>query len=225
MSTAHFDVIIIGTGAGGGALARRLAPSGKHILILERGTFLPQEKENSGHQSGLCRIAIIPMKFGRIAKGGLSIRRPPIGLGAIRRSTAPLSFRLRERDFEEVQHEGGISPAWPLKYRDYQSSTTKPRSCIQAHGQRGADPTEPPTGQPYPHPPVTNEPRVQEIHDELKARGYHPFPCPVGIKLNERVRWQSQCIRCDTCDELPASSRPSRTPTITAFDPSSNCQM
>ena len=57
--------------------------------------------------------------------------------------------------------------------------------------------------QPYPHPPVSNEPRIQEIHDELKAGGYHPFPCPVGIKLNEQVRWQSQCIRCDTCDGFP----------------------
>ncbi len=73
----------------------------------------------------------------------------------------------------------------------------------QAHGERGADPIEPPSGQPYPHPPVSHEPRIQEIYDELKAGGYHPFPCPVGIKLNERVRWQSQCIRCDTCDGFP----------------------
>jgi choline dehydrogenase-like flavoprotein len=42
----HYDVIIIGTGAGGGTLARHLAPSGKRILLLERGDWLPREPEN-----------------------------------------------------------------------------------------------------------------------------------------------------------------------------------
>jgi len=110
---------------------------------------------------------------------------------------------LRERDFEAVQHEDGISPECPLKYHDYQSYYDEAELLYQAHGLRGSDPTEPPAGQPYPHPPVSNEPRIQEIHDELKVGGYHPFPCPVGIKLNEQVRWQSQCIRCDTCDGFP----------------------
>ena len=41
-----YDVIIIGSGAGGGTLARRLAPSGKKILVLERGDFLKREHQN-----------------------------------------------------------------------------------------------------------------------------------------------------------------------------------
>jgi glucose-6-phosphate 1-dehydrogenase len=39
----HYDVIIIGSGAGGGTLAHTLASSGKRILLLERGDFLPRE--------------------------------------------------------------------------------------------------------------------------------------------------------------------------------------
>ena len=42
----HVDVIIIGTGAGGGTLAYDLASSGKRILLLERGDYLPREKDN-----------------------------------------------------------------------------------------------------------------------------------------------------------------------------------
>ena len=42
----HYDVIIIGTGAGGGTLLHRLAPTGKKILVLERGDFVPREKDN-----------------------------------------------------------------------------------------------------------------------------------------------------------------------------------
>ena len=42
----HFDVVIVGSGAGGGILARQLAPSGKSILILERGDWLKREAQN-----------------------------------------------------------------------------------------------------------------------------------------------------------------------------------
>jgi len=42
----QYDIIIIGSGAGGGTLARHLAPSGKSILLLERGDWLPRELEN-----------------------------------------------------------------------------------------------------------------------------------------------------------------------------------
>jgi choline dehydrogenase-like flavoprotein len=44
--TTTYDIIIIGSGAGGGTLALKLAPSGKRILLLERGGFLPREKQN-----------------------------------------------------------------------------------------------------------------------------------------------------------------------------------
>jgi choline dehydrogenase-like flavoprotein len=62
-----YDVIIIGTGAGGGTLARHLAPSGKRILLLERGDWLPREPSNwymktdipyagCAHQAGTVRV-------------------------------------------------------------------------------------------------------------------------------------------------------------------------
>src|SRR5436190_428985 len=46
MTDNRYDIIIIGTGAGGGTLAYHLAPSGKRILILERGDYVPREKAN-----------------------------------------------------------------------------------------------------------------------------------------------------------------------------------
>ena len=49
--TESYDVIIIGSGAGGATLAHRLAPSGKRILLLERGGWLPREPENWLSQS------------------------------------------------------------------------------------------------------------------------------------------------------------------------------
>jgi choline dehydrogenase-like flavoprotein len=42
----HFDVIIIGSGAGGGTLAYPLASTGRRILVLERGGWYPRRREN-----------------------------------------------------------------------------------------------------------------------------------------------------------------------------------
>ncbi len=54
MSADRYDVIIIGSGAGGGTLAHRLAPSGKRILIVERGDYLPREQENWSSRAPRC---------------------------------------------------------------------------------------------------------------------------------------------------------------------------
>src|SRR3989442_3958357 len=43
---ARYDVAIIGTGAGGGTLAYALASTGKNILLIERGDYVPREKDN-----------------------------------------------------------------------------------------------------------------------------------------------------------------------------------
>ncbi len=112
-------------------------------------------------------------------------------------------LRLRERDFEEIQHQGGTSPAWPLEYRDMQPYYLRAEKLYSVHGERGVDPTEPPESEPYPCPPVRQEERMQEIFDQLKEMGLHPFPLPEGIRLNEQHREKSECIRCDTCDGFP----------------------
>ena len=65
------------------------------------------------------------------------------------------------------------------------------------------DPTEPPASAPYPYPPVSHEPRIQQLFDDLKAAGFHPFPAPCGIMLNEQDMADSKCIRCQTCDGFP----------------------
>ena len=43
---SSYDVIVIGSGAGGGTLVHRLASSGKRILLLERGDWLTREPQN-----------------------------------------------------------------------------------------------------------------------------------------------------------------------------------
>jgi len=112
-------------------------------------------------------------------------------------------MRLRERDFEEIQHHGGVSPSWPIKYQDLASYYTQAEKLYHVHGLRGGDPTEPPENTPYFYPPVTHEPRIQELSDDLEKIGHSPFHMPLGIRLNETDWHASPCIKCDTFDGFP----------------------
>ncbi len=203
MADGHYDIIIIGTGAGGGTLAHRLAPSGKKILILEQGTFLPQEKENwdASHIFRKERYRTSDVWYD---KNGQAMRpRTYYHVGGNTKFYGGVLFRFREQDFEKVVHQGGISPEWPLKYRDFAPYYAQAERLYEVHGKRGLDRTEPPAREDYPFPPISHESYTQELHDALKAKGFHPFYKPLAIKLNEVNHLLSACIRCDTCNSFP----------------------
>jgi choline dehydrogenase-like flavoprotein len=112
-------------------------------------------------------------------------------------------FRLRQRDFGELAHDGGISPGWPISYDDLELYYTKAEHLYHVHGERGVDPTEPWTSSPYRFPAVPHEPRIQQLHDDLARCGLRPFHVPLGIMLDQSKPGTSRCIRCETCDGFP----------------------
>ena len=109
-----------------------------------------------------------------------------------------------------LHHQGGISPEWPVKYDVFEPYYTLAEKLFSVHGQQGIDPTEPRRSDEYPYPAISNEPLMQEIQNDLQGMGLQPFPCPLGLKLNEADRVESKCIRCDTCDGYPAWCMPNR---------------
>jgi len=196
----HFDIIIIGTGAGGGSLLHRLAPSGKRILVLERGPFLPREKNNWSYHGSFKYYSSETMydKAGGEIHPGFCYH-----VGGNTKVYGAALFRLREKDFEKFRHKDGFSPEWPLKYHDFESYYDEAEVLYQVHGKAGEDPTEPPRKKDYPFPPISHEPRIKEVFEILKARGMKPYPAPMGVRLNEVMMHLSPCIRCDTCDGYP----------------------
>lgn len=198
-----YDAIIIGTGAGGGTLAYHLANAGKNILILERGSFLPQEKDN-WNTTAVFLDNRYHTKEEWTDKDGKPLH-PGTGywVGGNTKVYGAALFRLRQEDFNVLIHKGGISPEWPVKYDVFEPYYTKAEKLFCVHGELGYDPTEPFHSEEYPFPAFSNEPRMQQIHDDVAALGYHPFPIPLGLKLNESNRVASKCIRCDTCDGYP----------------------
>jgi choline dehydrogenase-like flavoprotein len=203
MAANNYDFIIIGTGAGGGTLAYKLASSGKKILVLERGNFLPKEKANwdTKEVSKKERYRTPEIWYDKQGKAFKPMTHYYVG-GNTKFYGGTL-FRLREQDFEKVIHQDGISPEWPLKYQDFSPYYDQAEKLYDVHGQRGLDPTEPQTNQDYPFPEFTHEPYVQKIHDGLKNQGFHPFYQPLALKLNKVNHHLSTCIRCDTCDSFP----------------------
>jgi choline dehydrogenase-like flavoprotein len=200
---SSYDVIVIGSGAGGGTLVHRLASSGKRILLLERGDFLPREPENwnAGPVFVENRYVSEDTWYDRDGKEFQPQVHYFVG-GATKLYGAAL-YRLREEDFGELRHHDGISPAWPIGYEEIEPYYTKAEQLYQVHGARGEDPTEPPSSAPYPFPAVSHEPRIQQLSDDLTAAGYHPFHAPCGVMLDEANRPYSKCIRCATCDGFP----------------------
>jgi choline dehydrogenase-like flavoprotein len=198
-----YDVVIIGTGAGGGTLARHLAPSGKRILLLERGDWLPREPENwSAHEVFVANRYVSPDTWCDDAGKAFQPQIHYFVGGATKLYGAAL-FRLRKEDFGELRHHDGISPAWPISYDELEPYYTLAEQLYEVHGARGEDPTEPAASAPYPFPPVSHEPRIQQLSDDLEAAGYHPFHAPCGVRLNEANSPYSDCIRCAMSDGLP----------------------
>jgi choline dehydrogenase-like flavoprotein len=201
--TQPYDVIIIGTGAGGGTLAYRLAPTGKNILLLERGDFLPREKQNWDVDAVFGEGRYVSKDTWYDTHGKAFQPGTHYFVGGATKMYGAALFRLRREDFGELKHHDGLSPAWPIAYDDLEPYYTQAEQIYQVHGLRGADPTDPPASAPYLHPPLSHEPRIQELCDSLTKAGYHPAPTPTAILLNEQERHNSLCIRCDTCDGFP----------------------
>ncbi|MGN6125207.1 MAG: GMC oxidoreductase [Humibacter sp.] len=199
----EYDVIIIGSGAGGGTLAHRLAPSGKRILILERGDWLPRETQNWDATEVFVRNRYVSKDTWYDEKGKAFQPQVHYNVGGATKLYGAALYRLRAEDFGELKHYDGVSPAWPLPYDAFEPYYTQAEELYQVHGVRGEDPTEPPTSAPYPWPAVSNEPRIQQLFDDLTSSGLHPFHAPAGVMLNEANMAFGQCIRCATCDGFP----------------------
>jgi choline dehydrogenase-like flavoprotein len=198
-----FDVIIIGTGAGGGTLAWRLAQSGKSVLLLERGGWLPRERENWSAEAVFVENRYVPDETWYDAHGKPFQPGLHYYVGGATKMYGAALYRMRERDFTELRHHGGISPGWPVSYAEMEPYYTRAENLYQVHGTRGEDPTEPPASAPYPYPAVSHEPRIQQLHDDLLRAGHRPFHAPCGIMLDETNMPFSTCVRCPDCDGFP----------------------
>jgi len=210
-----YDAIIIGSGAGGGTLALHLARAGKRILILERGSFLPQEKLNWDTSAVFLQNRYHTTETWHDQDDKPLHPQQAYFVGGQTKVYGAALFRMRAEDFGEIHHQGGLSPAWPITYADMEPFYTRAEELFHVHGDLGTaptvpggfasslDPTEPFHSRPYPYPALFSEPRMAAIEDGVRKLGINTFPIPLGLKRNALDPVASKCIRCDTCDGYP----------------------
>jgi choline dehydrogenase-like flavoprotein len=203
----HYDVVIIGSGAGGGTLAWKLAPTGKKVLLIERGGYLPRERDNWETDAVFLRGKYTTTETWRDVDDRPFTPEQNYYVGGNTKFYGAALFRLRPEDFGELVHHGGISPAWPLGYQDFEPWYAEAEELYLVHGAAGEDPTEGPRSGPYPHPPVQHEPRIQQLHDDLVRLGFSASHLPIGVRLDQDESGEpthgSTCIRCDRVDGFP----------------------
>lgn len=180
-------------------MAYALRNAGAKILIIERGDFLPQEPQNWDPEQAYfkSRYKTNEKWYDRTGKD----YRPGVHyfVGGNTKVYGAALPRFRAEDFDVLEHEDGVSPAWPFSYDDLEPYYAQAEQIFKVHGQAGQDPTEPPRSSPYPFPPVAHEPYIADLATRLEQQGLHPFYYPMGIDLRDGGR----CIRCATCDGFP----------------------
>ena len=215
----HWDVLIIGSGAGGGTLAWALARTGKRILVVERGDYVKREAQNWSTKAAVLEGRYNNAERWLDGKGNEFQAGTHYFVGGNTKFYGAALLRMREADFGEVRHAGGLSPAWPVSYAEFEPHYTAAERLYHVHGTRGEDPTEPWASAPYAHPAVSHEPRIQALHDGLTALGHKPFHVPIAVMLDEQDARQSACIRCATCDGHPCLVNAKADAQVCCIDP------
>jgi choline dehydrogenase-like flavoprotein len=196
--TQPYDIIIIGTGAGGGTIAHALAPGGARILVLERGDFVPQEEENWSADAVWRDLRYRTQELWLDERGREFRPYTHYNVGGNTKFWGSVLYRLRREDFQALPHADGVSPAWPIDYETLAPYYDRAEQLYQVRGAAGDDPTEPPRG-PYPFPPVPHARGMARLATRLRELGLHPSPLPLGL-LNPGE--PAGCRLCGTCNSF-----------------------
>ncbi|WP_298136243.1 GMC family oxidoreductase [Acidiferrobacter sp.] len=218
----HYDIIVIGSGPGGGSVAHEAAARGKRVLLLERGGYLRRSLDNWN-----AKAVFVDAKYqaketwydaaGRAFHPGLHYF-----VGGNSKVYGAALLRLRERDFEDIVYPDGLSPSWPLSYSTFEPYYMRAEHLFHVHGARGEDPNEPPASGPYPFPPVAHEPEIATLDQDLRRAGVQPFHLPLGVLLDENngvVSPTSPCIRCEAFDGFPCPTNGKADAQVMCVDP------
>ena len=199
MPRGRYDIIIIGSGAGGGTLAHALADTSADILIIERGDFVPQEPENWDPEAVWRQLRYRTRETWLDAAGQAFRPYTHYCVGGNTKFWGSVLYRLRREDFEAVEHVDGISPAWPIDYDTLEPYYGRAERLYQVHGESGTDPTEAPRG-PFPHAAVPHADQMARTVERLRRQGLHPSPLPLGLRGPGEP---DGCVLCSTCNSFP----------------------
>ena len=166
-------------------MASGLAASGANILILEAGDHIADRPENRDQRAIFQRGHFRPREMWHEHGGGPFNPGNYYNVGGNSKFYGAVLVRYRREDFLEMSHREGVSPAWPFPYEELEPWYSRAEQLFQVRGALGQDPTEPYHSEPYPFPPVPDEPAIASVRAKLQANGMHTYSLPLGIDLEK----------------------------------------
>jgi choline dehydrogenase-like flavoprotein len=194
-----YDAIVIGSGIGGGATARRLAENGVRVLLIERGDWVPRETDNWSVASVFFDKKYTAKETWLDSSGARFNPSIYYNVGGCTKFYGAAMIRFRERDFEHLEHFEGSSPAWPIRYSDLEPYYAESEHLFGVHGADDGDPSAPWRSEAYPFPPLASEPIIMEMTRSLARQGARTSALPLAVNYAAT----GNCIRCKTCDGFP----------------------
>lgn len=207
--TEPVDVLILGSGAGGGPLALTLSQAGFEVLVLEKGPRLTREDYFHDEVSVLLRSLFTPpveldphtavtetttepvkMNLGWIASC--------VGGGTVHMGS--YLYRFHPDDFRMVGRFGPFeeNADWPYGYDELEPYYCRAEWETGVSGRGGANPFEGPRSKPYPMPPLREHPAAARFDGVCRRRGLRPYPTPRGIN-SEEYQGRPACAYCHFC--------------------------
>ena len=196
-----WDYLIVGSGMGGATLAAALAPTGRRVLIVERGERLVDSAEARDATAIFRRGHFKPKETWLDAEGRTFNPGNYAFVGGNTKFYGAVLLRYRAEDFRPLRHMGGVTPGWPIAYDALEPFYSAAERMYRVRGDVADDPTEPPHSAPYPFPPVPDEPDIAELRRAFAEQGLHPSSLPLGIDLE---KWLARAPT--TWDAFPDST-------------------
>jgi choline dehydrogenase-like flavoprotein len=199
-SLIECDILIVGAGMGGGAMAYKLSSLGVSVVVVERGDFLPREPQNSNASE------VFEAQRYRTAEPWVNAAtgsefQPGVHyhVGGNTKFYGACLPRFREADFGAIEHREGMSRPWALSYDELEPFYGEAERALLVHGDDTGDDTAPRRSTPYPFAALQHEPTIAALAEGWKACDLQPITMPVGIDLREG----GSCVRCSSCDGFP----------------------
>lgn len=178
------DIVIIGSGMGGATLAAALAPTGRRILILERGVALRPSAADRDAQAIFGDGVFRPDEEWLDGAGQRFNPGNFYNVGGNSKFYGAVMIRYREKDFAPIRHAGGKTTGWPISYQQLEPDYLAAEQLYQVRGQAGEDPTEPKRSGDFSHPPVPDEPDIIDLRRRLRGVGLNPSSLPLAVDID-----------------------------------------
>jgi choline dehydrogenase-like flavoprotein len=212
------DVVVIGTGSGGGPVARQLTAAGLRVVLLERGGWGTPSRERKddlvNHRTPAFdvswgpdrrhprvfvdtkgRASVVYARDGAYSTNGAVVGGGTFCYGGMAWRFMPQDFRMRSIYGVPA---GSTLDDWPITYDDLEPFYDQAEYEVGVSGDTTGDPFKGPRSRPHPMPPLSTTREFEILHPAATRLGWHPFNLPLfinSVPYNNR----SDCMRIRWC--------------------------